>query len=99
MRLGALNPATRQQFNVPDTVKSGAVVESVSSDSDAAHIGIRPGYVIQRAGDRTVSSGADVAAAVADALRERRPSILLLINMNGRTAFVPVKLDTDDSGK
>jgi hypothetical protein len=41
-----------------------------------------------------------VAAAVADARREKRPSVLLLINMRGRTGFVPVKLDSDaDAGQ
>jgi serine protease Do len=99
MRLGALDTAARQQFNVPESVHGGVVVESVSSSSDAAHVGIRPGYVIQRAGDRVVNSTADVAAAVAEARRQGRPSILLLVNMNGRTGFVPVKLDSGDSAK
>ena len=99
MRLGVLDAAARQQFSVPETVHGGVVVESVGSASDAAHVGIRPGYVIQRAGERVVTSPADVVAAVAQARREGRPSILLLVNMAGRTGFVPVKLDSDDSAK
>ena len=99
MKLGQLDAAARQQFNVPESVHGGVVVESVASSSDAAHVGIRPGYVIQRAGDRVVNSSADLAAAVAEARRQGRPSILLLVNMNGRTGFVPVKLDSGDSDK
>jgi serine protease Do len=99
MRLGVLDTAARQQFNVPESVHGGVVVQAVSSSSDAAHVGIRPGYVIQRAGDRVVNSPADVVAAVAQARREGRPSILLLVNMNGRTGFVPVKLDSASAGK
>jgi S1-C subfamily serine protease len=58
-------------------------------------VGIRPGVVIQRAGDHLVNTAADVAAAVADAKREKRPSVLLLVNQAGRGVFLPVKLDSD----
>ncbi len=99
MRLGALDAAARQQYNVPASVRTGAVVESVSSSSDAGHIGLKPGFVIQRAGDRTVNGPSDVVAAVAEARRAGRPSILLLVQADGHNTFVPVKLDSDDSQK
>ena len=99
MRLGLLTAATRQQYSVPESVRGGVVVESVSSTSDAGHVGLRPGFVIQRAGDRAVNTPADVVAAVAEARRQGRPSILLFVEAEGRPTFVPVKLDSADSAK
>ena len=99
MGLTPLVDAVRQQYNIPATVHGGLVVTRVASDSDAAHVGIKPGYVIQRAGDRVVNTPADMTAAVAEARHEGRPSILLLVNMSGRTGFVPVKLDSADTQK
>ena len=94
MKLGAIDAAARQQYNIAPTVH-GVVITAIATTSDAVREGLRPGYVIQRAGDHTVNSPADVAAAVADAKREKRPSVLLLVNMGGRTGFIPVKLDSD----
>ena len=99
MGIAPLNAAFRQQFSISNAVQGGVVVTRVRSDSDAAHQGIRPGYVIQRAGDRVVNTPADMLAAIAEARRASRPSILLLVNMNGRTGFVPVKLDSGDAQK
>ncbi len=99
MRLGVLDAAARQQYSVPTTVHGGAVVIGVASASDAGHIGIKPGFVIQRAGDRVVNGPADVVAAVAEARRAGRPSILLLIEADGHNSFVPVKLDSGDAQK
>ncbi|WP_158916186.1 trypsin-like peptidase domain-containing protein [Caulobacter sp. S45] len=94
MKLTPVDATARQKYNIGPTVH-GVVVTAIATTSDAMHVGLRPGYVIQRAGDHTVNSPADVAAAVADAKREKRPSVLLLVNMGGRTGFVPVKLDSD----
>jgi serine protease Do len=94
MKLGVVDAAARQQFNIGPTIH-GVVITAIATTSDAAHVGLRPGYVIQRAGDHTVNTPADVAAAVADAKREKRPSVLLLVNMGGRTGFIPVKLDSE----
>ena len=99
MRLGVLDAAARQQYSVPTTVRNGAVVVGVSSASDAGHIGVKPGFVIQRAGDHVVNGPSDVVAAVAEARRAGRPSILLLIEADGHNSFVPVKLDSDDAQK
>ena len=99
MSLAPLTPAVRQQYDVGATVRGGVVVTRVASDSDAARSGIRPGFVIQRAGDRNVSTAADVQAAVAEARALKRPGVLLLINMGGRTTFALVKLDSGDAQK
>ncbi len=94
MKLQTVDAATRQQFNLAANAH-GVVVTAIATTSDAVHEGLRPGYVIERAGDHAVSSPADVRAAVADAKRDKRPSVLLLINMGGRTGFIAVKLDSE----
>jgi serine protease Do len=99
MSVTPLTDAARQQYNVPSGVHGGLVVTRVGSDSDAAHEGIRPGFVIQRANDHLVNAPADLVAAVAEARRQGRPSILLYIQADGKPAFVPVKLDSGDAQK
>lgn len=93
MNVAPLTDALRQQYNIGASVH-GVVITRVGQDSEAAGIGIHPGLVITRAGERNVMTAADVDAAVADARRAHRPSVLLFINENGRTLVVPLKLDS-----
>jgi len=97
LSLSPLTEALRQQFGVQPSVH-GVVVTKVAQDSDAAQNGLRPGMVIVRAGDHTVSTPGDVTTAIAEARRAHRPSVLLLINIGGRTAFFVLKLDGADAG-
>jgi serine protease Do len=96
LSLSSLTEALRQQFGLPPTVH-GVVITKVTQDSDAAQEGLRPGIVIVRAGDHPVATPADVTAAIAEARRMHRPSVLLLINVGGRTAFTVLKLDGADA--
>jgi S1-C subfamily serine protease len=66
----------------------GLIVQDVSPDGRAARAGIRPGDVIQEINQKPVTSIAELRSelrASAD-----RP-VLLLVNREGRTVFVPVK--------
>ncbi len=93
MSLAPLTDAARQQYSL-DSTQHGVVVTHVTDDSDAAQQGLRPGVVIMKAGDHTATTPADVVAAVADARRAHRPSVLLLVSLGqGRSAFIPIKLD------
>jgi len=92
MGLARLDQAERQRFSVKPGV-NGVVVESVGENSDAADKGLKSGDVIVKAGVHTALQPSDVAAAVADARREGRKSVLLLVNRDGQTVFVPVDLD------
>ena len=71
----------------------GVVIESVTATSDAGKKGIRRGDVVVRAGDRVAASPADVIAAVDQAKREKRPSVLLQVYHGGRNAFVAIKIE------
>ena len=92
MGLAQLDQAERQRFSVKPGV-TGVVVESVGENSDAADKGLKAGDVIVKAGAHAAAQPADVAAAVADARRDGRKSVLLLVNRDGQTVFVPVDLD------
>ncbi len=91
MQLGRLSEETRQEYGITDQ-KIGVVVEGVRPDTDAQEKGLQPGDVIVKAGTRKVQSASDVSSAVADARRDHRSAVLLMVARNGRTSFVPVKV-------
>jgi serine protease Do len=94
MSLAPLSESLRQQYGIGPTVH-GVVVTRVAPDSEAGQDGLRPGVVIVRAGDHVALTPADVVAAVADARRDHRPSVLLFLSIGGKPAAVPLKLDPD----
>jgi serine protease Do len=91
LALAPLDEATRRQLNVPAEVR-GALVTSVDQASDAAEKGLRRGDLITRAGDRAITSSADLAAVVDAAKRTNRTSVLVGVYRNGRTSFLPLKV-------
>ena len=94
MQLAPLNPATRGQYNVPDSVKGGVVVQSAKNACDTSGDNcLQRGDVIVIAGDREVASAGDVMAAVSDWKKAGRTSIPLGVRRGGQTtAFVPIKI-------
>ncbi|HEY1751326.1 MAG TPA: trypsin-like peptidase domain-containing protein [Caulobacteraceae bacterium] len=94
MQFAPVNADTRGQFNIPETVKGGAVITAVKGTSDAADKGLQKGDVVVRAGDREIVSAGDLAAAVADWKKAGRTSIPLEIRRGGQVqGFVPIKID------
>jgi serine protease Do len=70
----------------------GVTVAGVASDSDAADKGLARGDVILQAGGHKTASPGDVASAVAQARKDGRDEVLLMVTHNGRRVFVPLKL-------
>jgi serine protease Do len=93
LSLAPLDEATRRQLGISGSVR-GAVVLGVQSSSDAGQKGLKRGDVIVRAGDRAVSSAADVSAAVEAAQKAKRPSVLVGVYRDGRTLFLPLKIES-----
>ena len=94
MQLAPLNADTRGQYNIPDSVTGGVVVQSVKGTSDAGDKGLQRGDVIVQAGDHDVASASDLAAAVANWKKAGRNSIPLSVRRNGvMLGFVPIKID------
>lgn len=88
-----LSLAPRGQANAGSTA-TGVVVADVNPEGEAADKGIRPGDVILRVNDRTVSSPGDVVKAVKQATADKRKAVLLLVENQDGTHFVPLKLMT-----
>ncbi len=94
MQFAPLNADTRSQFNIPESVKGGAVVAGVKGTSDAADKGLQKGDVIVQAGDREIATAGDLAAAVADWKKAGRSSIPIAVRRGGQMlGFVPIKID------
>ncbi len=89
--VGPLDEAARRRYGLSADVH-GAVVEGVAPSSDAGKKGLKRGDVIVRAGDRAVTSAADVDAAIAAAKKAGRPSILVFIYRDGRQQGIALKL-------
>jgi serine protease Do len=92
MTLGALDEGARRRFAVPADAR-GALVLGVKETSDAGEQGLQAGDLIVRAGDLNVGAPHDVELAVDNAKKAGRTSILLGIRRDGRTIFVPIKMD------
>jgi serine protease Do len=91
LALAPLTPEMRAQYGI-DKGREGVVVARVERDSPAAKAGIRPGSLISMVGQQPVSVPEDVVKAVAAAAAEKRPSVLLLVEIGGEKSFVPVRL-------
>ncbi len=86
--LGTLTPRLRSELNVPmDT--EGAVVMQVAPGSPAARAGIQRGDIIMGVGNEKVSSPAEAARLVHEALRKDH-AVALRIMHDGQTMFVAI---------
>lgn len=95
MELAPLNDSLRQRFDIDEDV-SGVAVLRVSRRSQAYRAGIRAGAVIIRVNNQRVNSPGDVVDLFDEAIDEGRDRILVLINLRGNTAHIPLRLTTDD---
>ena len=69
------------------------MIAALESSSDAARKGLRRGDVIVRANSRTVNAASDLAAEVDAARKAGRPSVLIGVNRDGRTLFLPLDIE------
>ena len=89
--LAPLTRETRQRLQLPDDTK-GAVVVDIKREGAAAEAGLRPGDVIARVGDKTISGPSDVIETLRAAGKENRKSVLMLVKRQGNERFVAVPL-------
>jgi serine protease Do len=95
MSLLAVTPALRDRYGLPDSVE-GVVVTSVQAGSEAAQLGLQPGFVIVRADNRSVRTPADFSAAVQAVRSSNRPGLYMLVRTpNGNQTAV---LELSDNG-
>ena len=93
MTFGAVDEATRRRYGLDDS--SGAEIDHVETDSEAAQKGLQQGVVIFRAGDRAVHTPGDIKDAVARARQDGRDNILLGVRAGQRSVFLSLKLTRD----
>jgi len=87
--LADLTPDAREELKLPKGV-NGALIAKVNPDKTAAAAGIQTGDVIVSVNDRRVKDAREAKAAVAEAAKSGRKSVLLLIERGGNTTFVAV---------
>ena len=91
--LAPLSEGDRRKYSLGASVH-GVVIESVVDDSEGGQIGLHPGDVIARAGDRAATTPQDVIAAVTEAKKDGRKGVFFLITHDGRNVGVTVKFET-----
>lgn len=91
MTVAPLDDVSRRRAGLPADAR-GLLITAVDRSSDAATRGLQANDVLLRAGDRALSSPADLAAVIEQARRADRPSVLVAVWRGGRTLFLPIKI-------
>ncbi|MFC1610081.1 DegQ family serine endoprotease [Myxococcota bacterium] len=84
LKLGTLNPAHRDKYDLPKRLTKGVVVIEVNPDSHAQRAGFHPGDVILEVNRRPVNS----IDQVSQSYRAAHHRVLLLVYRNGSTFFL-----------
>ena len=93
MTLSPLNQALRSRFEIPAEVKSGAVVTGIDASSAAADMGVRAGDVIVQIAQEDIKSPEDAIEKIDRAKKDKRKSVLMLLNRAGDVRFVALKFE------
>ncbi len=94
MTVTALNDEQRTKYKTDKDV-SGVIVTEVTPDGVAADKRLEPGDVITEAGEKPVVGAADISAAVEEAQKAGKNSVLLLVAKGGKQGemrYIAVKL-------
>lgn len=91
LQVAPINPQLRQRYELPPEM-AGVVVTDVNRDSDAAEKGILPGDVLLEVNQKAVETPKQIQDAVKEALKQKKSSVLLLVNTRNNLRFVAVKL-------
>ena len=91
LTLGAIDPASRQTYKIDSEIK-GLLITGVKGDSDAGEKGLAKGDVLSNINGAAVASVADVNAAVANAKKAGRTSVLVKVIRQNRPVFVALKI-------
>ena len=97
MSVKTITPDVRKSFNIAPDI-NGLVITDLDDNSDGATKGLRPGDVIVLANNQPVTTEAQFKTVVADLQKAGRPSILLLVNRDGRNIPLPLSLKAPVAG-
>lgn len=87
LEIASLSSSEAEQFSIDESV-TGVLITSVEPGSPAAQAGLRAGDVIERVGNKSVSSPEDYASAAGEATVDE--GIVLLIRRGDGSLFVVV---------
>jgi serine protease Do len=93
-KLSELNDQLRSRFGIDDDI-GGVVVVGVDQDGLAASNGIRPGDLITTINNRSVSEPGQVFETVEKAKAAGRKKVVVLLQRNGNSRFIPFNLSND----
>ena len=94
LALSNVTPRLRERFNLEEGVE-GVVVTDVNDAGVASEKGVRPGDVIVEVSQEEVKSVADVKAQIEDAQKEKKKTVLFLIEGKGGLRFVALRINKD----
>ncbi len=95
MTLQPLTEEVRQRFDLAKDVQ-GVLVVDVAAKGSAAEKGIRPGDIIMEISQEEVKTPQNVVDSLKKAEKDNRKSALLLINRDGESRYVSIKLTPDN---
>lgn len=93
-----LSRSARSTYGVPDDV-SGVLVTDTERRSEAMEKGLGEGDVIVEINQTPVEDPQDVKKIVDEAVKDKRTSLLLLVNREGDVRFVALRLEDKKSKK
>ena len=91
--LAPLTPELRDQYDIGAEVK-GVVITAVEDSGNAADKGLRPGDVIVEVNQEEVASPDQAADKIEQAKKQKRKSVLLLVERAGDLRFVAVPISS-----
>lgn len=92
LALSPLNDELRTQYSVKEGTE-GVIITDIDPASEAASRGVRLGDVIKKVGRQTISTVDEIDAAVKQALKDDKSSLLLLIEREGQVLFVAIPIE------
>lgn len=93
LRISALTKEVRKYYKIKGNTK-GVIITNVDSKSDAKNKGIREGDIITSVNQEDISSPNEVIDIINSAKKKKRKSVLLLVDREGETIFIPVKIES-----
>ncbi|HUC62783.1 MAG TPA: DegQ family serine endoprotease [Alphaproteobacteria bacterium] len=91
LTLGVLTDDSRHELGLDADVK-GALVTDVEDGAAASEHGLRPGDVILKVGQHTVTTPKEAADRIAEAKSAKQKAVLLLLDRRGNQLFVALPL-------
>ncbi|MEM9469499.1 MAG: DegQ family serine endoprotease [Pseudomonadota bacterium] len=95
MNVASITNTLRESYNINDDV-NGVVVTKTDPRGEAASKGIDSGDVIIEINQQAVAEPSQVADIISKAKKDKRSSVLLLIEREGDVRFIALRLDEKD---